>query len=225
MKSVKKKKISSLENSLKIKTSTEDSLQHLLEIFRTLKNNRKGSPTDKEQDLLRAVVVLGCAGLDSFLKQIINDTLNLVRKNNKYSQRYFINKTKDILQDSKKENIDLQLMSEILMSGNTEETLARIIMERMSEKSLQNFGELQEIARAFGMSESIFSDKKTEIRHMFNSRNKIAHEFDYNFKEVKNNQGQKVREQRKKEDIEKMVETINFIMSRLKEKVEEVLLV
>lgn len=49
----------------------------LLATFRAVRHARgaKGTPTDEEQDLLRAMVVFAGAGLDSMTKQLVGDAL------------------------------------------------------------------------------------------------------------------------------------------------------
>ena len=62
---------------------THDSADALLKAYdlaRTQRGKPRGISTDDEQDLLRAMLVMATAGLDSMLKQLIRDTLpDLVR--------------------------------------------------------------------------------------------------------------------------------------------------
>ena len=66
---------SQCERSHLILSHAHETAAALLAAFRKVKSPRAGATTDEEQDLLRAMLVFACAGLDSMLKQLIRDTL------------------------------------------------------------------------------------------------------------------------------------------------------
>ena len=58
-----------------------DSARAFLDAFRTMRSDRgatRGATTDEEQDLLRAMLVMAAAGLDSLLKQMVRDTSEIL---------------------------------------------------------------------------------------------------------------------------------------------------
>ena len=69
-----------LNNSYTILGGAFDASSSFLILFEeTRRNSDAGSvPGDKEQDLLRAMLVFACAGLDSMLKQLVRDALGKV---------------------------------------------------------------------------------------------------------------------------------------------------
>jgi hypothetical protein len=71
------------ENAYLILCNAHDASSSFLEIFNNVRTTRKakGTPTDEEQDLLRAMLTFAGAGLDSMVKQLIVDALpSVVRR-------------------------------------------------------------------------------------------------------------------------------------------------
>ncbi len=217
----KEKKVKVLDRCRKIKDATHNSIDSLFDIYDDLKIKR-GPATDQQQDLLRAIIVLGCAGLDSFMKQIVEDGLELVRKNNKKSHKYFIGKTQEILSGNTTDSIDLKIMSEILMSGKSDDMLSQKIVSLLTDHSLQNYGELIEILKAFGLPEELFKEEKDLIRSLFRSRNNIAHEFDFNFSRT--GAGIKQREQQTREKTFLYTELIEKIIKVLEHEINNIII-
>ena len=63
------------ENSQFILCSAHDAASSFLDTFNKVREARqaKGTPTDEEQDLLRAMLLFATAGLDSMVKQLVTD--------------------------------------------------------------------------------------------------------------------------------------------------------
>ena len=63
-----------------ILTNAHESSSSFLDIFNTTRQARRarGTPTDEEQDLLRAMLLFAASGLDSMVKQLIRDALPIV---------------------------------------------------------------------------------------------------------------------------------------------------
>ena len=66
-------------NAFTILRSAHAAASSFLDIFEGTRQTRqaKGTPTDEEQDLLRAMLVFAGAGLDSMIKQLVRDALSL----------------------------------------------------------------------------------------------------------------------------------------------------
>ena len=64
-------------NAFTLLRNAHDTSGSFLEVFNATRKGRnaKGASTDKDQDLLRAMLTFACAGLDSLVKQLINDAL------------------------------------------------------------------------------------------------------------------------------------------------------
>lgn len=60
---------------LKYSHESADSFLEAFEVVRKERGASRGATTDEEQDLLRMMIVIAAAGLDSLLKQLIRDCL------------------------------------------------------------------------------------------------------------------------------------------------------
>jgi hypothetical protein len=71
--------------------NTHEAASSFLDIFEKTRQGRnaRGTPTDKEQDLLRAMVAFAASGLDSMVKQLIRDTLEKVIERSPGAMRNF----------------------------------------------------------------------------------------------------------------------------------------
>ena len=80
-----------LNRSHTIIVSAYDAASSFIELFDDTRQNRKarGTPTNKEQDLLRAMLIFACAGLDSMVKQLVTDTIGQVIDHNEGSHVQF----------------------------------------------------------------------------------------------------------------------------------------
>ena len=104
-----------LRNSHIILAGAYDAATSFLNLFEETRRARqaKGTPTDKEQDLLRAMLVFACAGLDSMLKQLIRDALKLVIDQSEGAQLQFKSFIEKRL--SRQGNLDPKFLSEVLV--------------------------------------------------------------------------------------------------------------
>ena len=67
---------------LKVSHESADALLKAFELAQTGRGAPRGMTTDEEQDLLRAMLVMAAAGLDSMLKRLIRDCMpSLVKAN------------------------------------------------------------------------------------------------------------------------------------------------
>ena len=65
-------------NAFTILCCAHDAASSFLDIFEATRRTRnaQGTPTDEEQNLLRAMLVFAGAGLDSMIKQLVRDALS-----------------------------------------------------------------------------------------------------------------------------------------------------
>ena len=80
-----------LKNAYIILCNAHDASSSFIDIFEKTRKARKarGTSTDEEQDLLRAMLIFASSGLDAMIKQITRDTLRKVIQIDKGSQAMF----------------------------------------------------------------------------------------------------------------------------------------
>lgn len=208
-------------NASLILERTFDSVSALLKAFDA--GTSPGRPTDEQQDLLRAMLVMAAAGVDAMAKQLIRDSLpTLVRNypNVAAGLETFI--ARQIRDDS-----------DLLESGGARNFLARILaapshqtqvieeyIKTLTAGSLQSATELFHIAEALGLSGSSLGMDKSALQAIFNLRNKIIHELDI----VGFGQQGRLRNIRNRTDMVKHTNTLLRTAEALRDAVDQKLI-
>ncbi len=187
-------KSSDLGNAHIILTGAYDAASHFLELFEGTRQDRgaRGTPTNKEQDLLRAMLVFACAGLDSMLKQIVRDALELTIERNPKANANF--KTFVTVQLSKQSSPDSKLLSEILTSGNPRSMLIGHLVNDLTSRSLQSKDQVLRAASFFDIPTGEVIDDIKGLDKIFRCRNEISHEMDIDFAQPNRNRRPRSRD-------------------------------
>jgi hypothetical protein len=88
--------------------------------------NAQGTPTDTEQDLLRAMLVFACSGLDSMIKQLIKDALSKVIDQNEGAEVFFRSFIERKI--SKDQKLNFEVMA-LWPAPGSEDTELGVLME------------------------------------------------------------------------------------------------
>lgn len=157
------------------------SASSFLQVFETLRGTRKakGTSTDEEQDLLRAMVMFASAGLDSMAKQLITDTLSLVIGRHEGAHalfREFVER-KIIRQD----RLDAKFLAGILTSRAPQESMVNALVRELTDGSLQSRDALLRAAAHFDIPSKALCSDLDALHKTFQMRNEIAHEMDIDF--------------------------------------------
>lgn len=167
-----------------------------------------GTTTDEQQDLLRAMLLFACAGLDSSAKQIIVDAmprLALYHDVVRDELRKFAVRRLRRGDDGETAGLDASFLADVLI-GDTRLNLIEAFKDEMTGKSLQSLEQLRRVAAALGVGDAQDVDTAiSAIGDTFSIRNKIAHEMDINFATVNRN-----RNGRRRDD---MVRRTNSVLS------------
>jgi hypothetical protein len=139
--------------------------------------------TDEEQDILRAMLVMAAAGLDSMTKQLVRDALALVINVNDQArdglQKYIAKQfASDI--ELASEGKSTRFVAALLASPNLPAKAAHEYVRHLTSGSLQSAEELLKIAAAFGLTRDRMKTDFQSLRGIFDVRNKIIHELDIN---------------------------------------------
>lgn len=194
-KTPKKKTIPELSNSEYILKQIKACIDENLGSFdKTTSETRGGKPGTHLQNFLRGTILLSCAGLDAFLKQLIRDSLVSVKGKNDKCQNYFQKVVEKQILSAQENKYSLNkknkeksftdgatFIAESLLSGNPQDFVEKYVVSRLLDDSKQSYGSLQEISQAYGLVVPILKTKETEIKDLFKMRNEISHEFDIRF--------------------------------------------
>jgi hypothetical protein len=154
------------------------SLFRAFELARGRRGRPRGMTTDQEQDILRAMLVMACAGLDAALKQLIRDTLPLVVKASPDAQIELEKFTERQLRGEDEIGTNVKYLAHILAGSSTYSRLIESYIDALTGDSLQSVDQLFKALAALGIqANSVDLDKKL-YQPIFVARNKIIHELD-----------------------------------------------
>jgi len=163
---------------------THESADALLKAFELAQDGRgtpRGMSTDEEQDLLRAMLVMAAAGLDSMLKQLIRDAMpTLVRANAVVREGLEKFATRSIRgdADSPEPLSGAKFLGRILAAESQQAQVIEEYIRDLTGASLQSAPELAKTAAALGLSKTKVVVER--FKEIFDIRNKIIHELDMN---------------------------------------------
>jgi hypothetical protein len=166
-----------------------------------------------DQDLLRAMLLFSCSGLDAVVKQLIQDALETVLKHDDGAQREFKKFAERRLKKSStgeerdrpasgQYSPDVALLAELFVSFDPRGLLISTLTRTLISDSLQSRDQLLKVAAHFALTrdEVMSNDKITQ--EAFNARNQIAHEMDIDL------QSGRGRRERNYEDMVRWCENI-----------------
>lgn len=159
--------------------SSSVSLLKAFELARKIRGKSRGGTTDQEQDILRAMLVMACAGLDAGLKQVIKDALPfLVRVNagaqtglETFVERQVRGEESDI-------GTNVKYLAKILASSSPYARVINSYINALTGDSLQSADQLFKVAIALGLDPTALGLDKNLLRPIFKARNQIIHELD-----------------------------------------------
>jgi hypothetical protein len=163
--------------------------------------NAKGAPTDLEQDLLRAMLVFACSGLDAIIKQLIKDALPIVIEKNEGAEAQFRSFIERRIGQDQKLNYELIALS-LTSRTPRDQTLERF-KTLLSQDSLQSKDQIFQIAAFFDIPSKDIATSADDLREVFRMRNKIIHELD-----IERGGSNRSRVSRRRADMIKAVNTV-----------------
>jgi hypothetical protein len=164
-----------------------DSARSFLNSFDTVRKARNAGPgttTDEEQDLLRAMLVLAAAGLDSVLKQLIRDSLPiLVAKDAKVEEglENFVQGQLRSDPERADQKSSQRFLARILVAESHRERIIQEYVNELAGGSLQSPEEVMKTVFALGLEPAALGIDRGQLRPIFESRNRIIHELDIDF--------------------------------------------
>lgn len=204
--------------------SAHQSVKDIFTVFESLRRTKgkKGTTTDQEQDLLRAMLVFASSGLDSMIKQLIRDTLDEVHERNSATQKGFEDFSAKFLRLKTGEStnhVDIKTLSKLLTHRNPRMALLQELQKDLTANSLQSSDQILKVAAAFTIGTSNLNTTPEKLKNIFSARNMIIHEMDIDFSKPNRS-----RRQRTKGSTVKMTNDIFSVAFEFLKKVDELLL-
>lgn len=181
------------QNAYLILGNSYDASNSFLEIFTTFRRNRhaRGTPTDEEQDLLRAMLTFASAGLDSLVKQLVRDALPRVIDKNSGAGEMF--KTYIERRIIRGEEIDHRLLADALSNREPRARLIEILIQELTSQSLQATDQLLRVGSFFDIPSANIIGNPNQLTDIFRVRNQIVHEMDVDFEQPNRNRRPRAR--------------------------------
>lgn len=145
------------------------------------RGNVRGVLTDQEQDILRAALVMCCAGVDAALKQAIRDCFEHLLEANKQVREGFekfirkrIGGEGDVLELAS----GAKFLAQVLAEKSPRAKLIEDYIRELTGESLQSADEILRTTAALGLDNKALTPDIPRLKEIFQIRNKIIHELD-----------------------------------------------
>ena len=175
---------------IKFSHKSSDSFLEALMVVRRERGAKRGALTDEEQDLLRMMVVIGAAGLDSLLKQIIRDCLPKLVKLDENVQKgleTFVTRQLRGDVDNLNTSASNKFLAKVLLADSHQTQVIEEYVQDLTGSSLQSVEELIKAVNALGINPGQIGIDPNKLKPIFDIRNRIIHELDINFESARRN--------------------------------------
>ena len=199
---------------------THASASSLVEAFddtKTKRGNPRGVLIDQEQDILRAALVMCCAGVDAALKQAIRDCFpHLLEKSTVVRDGFvkFIRKRISGEGDVLELASGAKFLALALAEKEPRTKLVEEYIRELTGDSLQSVEEILRTTAALGLEHKSLGLDTPGLKQIFSIRNKIIHELDLDL-----NAPKRKRRVRSQADLldnsDLMLETIKKVLEAL----------
>ncbi|MBI2185621.1 MAG: hypothetical protein HYU37_00695 [Acidobacteria bacterium] len=125
---------------------------------------------------MRAALIFAAAGLDSLVKQLVRDTLQIVISKNKGAHAQFTDYIQSRLKRS--DGPDLRFLAEAIAAERPTNHLQQQLVAELTSSSLQSKDQLLRVAAYFAIPADEISNDLPKLQAVFHARNQIAHEMD-----------------------------------------------
>lgn len=172
------------------------------------RGNPRGVLTDQEQDILRAALVMSCAGVDAVLKQAIRDSLEALLERDKAVRdgfEKFIHKRISGDSDVLELAAGAKFLASILAEREPRKRLIEDYIKALTGDSLQSADEVFRTVSALGLDPKVIKIDIPKLKEIFGIRNKIIHELDIDL-------SAKTRKRRVRSQSD-LLENADFILS------------
>lgn len=183
-----------LQNAHAVLKHTRSTVESFFEAFDERQGRRgRGAPTDHDYDLLRAMLVFACAGLDSMVKHTIRDALPAVIDR--------VDKAEDNFREFVEKKLPTEgrlaarMLSRILTARNPRGALVEELVRDLTGQSLQSKAQLLRAGSFFDLPSGELVDDMALFDDIFGARNQIVHEMDIDFSQLRRNRAPRPKQE------------------------------
>lgn len=165
----------------------------------------RGAPSDQDYDLMRAMLVFSCSGLDSMIKHLIVEALPILIYDEAEGGAKFAKFVKGELAKEKGDDF----LADILTSREPKRRLVNKLIESLTSGSLQSKAEILRAGSYFGLTQNALMPSPAIYDSLFDVSNQIVHEMDMDLnpamrkRTVKQQNPKRSRTTRRKDDMVK----------------------
>lgn len=161
------------------------SASEALTAMQTLREKRRregglkpgGRTSDQDQDLLRAMLVFSCAGVDAAIKALIEDALAELADFNEHVQKKLDQFGERYLADAG--GVSVKSLAKVLGHADSpRDALIQQFIDDLTGGSLQSADQLQTVCGALGLNDAELRKDVDALADVFRARNQIIHELD-----------------------------------------------
>lgn len=180
-----------LERTIIIFLKSQRVVSSLYGVYLALQKSRKSKKglTERESDVLRAMLVFAASGLDSVVKQLVRDTLPVAAEKHldvqKQMEKYIERRLKTRNTEGA-DIVDLKSLSAILVAPSTFKRVIGLYIDDLTAGSLQSRDELIRIGSIYAIETQKICDDLEGLKSAFEARNQIIHEMDINLRSGSN---------------------------------------
>lgn len=182
-----------LHNAHLVLVHTRSTANSFLDAFQTrVKRRGRGAPTDQEYDLLRAMLVFACSGLDSTVKHAIREALPAVIDR--------VPRAEDNFRDFVQKQFSVEgrptnrLLATVLTADSPRRALVDHLVRDLTASSLQSKDQILRAGSFFDIPSRELIDDMELFDSVFRARNQIAHEMDIDFSQPRRNRAPRRRQ-------------------------------
>ena len=190
---------------------SSDTCNHFLNLFDAATSKRgRGATSDTDQELLRAMLLFACAGLDSAVGHLMRDCAVEMLPRSKALQnesRSFAGQKLSIPPEGA--SFLLKVLDKA--QSGVEDLVVEEMMIEKTRHSLQSHEELLRMSSLFEIADGNIRPQIRELRDVFKARNVITHEMDVDF----DGSGPRPRVSRRRDDMVKYTTQVLEVAAQL----------
>ena len=185
---------SQLRNAHLVLVHTHSTVDSFLAAFQSRVRNRgRGAPTDQEYDLLRAMLVFACSGLDSSIKHAVRDALpDVIDRVDRARDNFRDFVEKQLPMDARSTT---RLLANVLTTESPRSALIQHLVRDLTGRGLQSKDQILRAGSFFDIPSSELIDDMALFDAVFRARNQIAHEMDIDFTQPRRNRAPRPRQE------------------------------
>ncbi|MDE0225731.1 MAG: hypothetical protein OXP28_11400 [Gammaproteobacteria bacterium] len=121
------------------------------------------------------------SGLDSMLKQLVQDALPAVLDNHQGARSQFQKFVERRLRQNDEGHLARRFIADVLVAPDPRGHLVKRFVQELRSASLQSVEMIQKVGAAFDIESNVLVPDRNTLKEVFDARNQIVHELDVDF--------------------------------------------